>query len=171
MNNKLRRVAGTMLAALLFLGSTQVAHASDLVEMGQYGRPYIFEDTKEQIDEEIRLGEMELLAQLIEAEAGNQSLEGKRLVADVVLNRVDDGRFGDGIEGVIFADGQFSVVRNGAFEKAAYNMKESDYEAVRLEYGKARSERLNSSVLYFNNCSEVSGTGTPFKLGGHYFNT
>lgn len=37
--------------------------------------------------------EMAMLAQLVQAEAGNQDLTGKRLVADVVLNRVDSERF------------------------------------------------------------------------------
>ena len=32
-------------------------------------------------------GELELLATLVEAEAGNQDMTGKRLVVDVVLNR------------------------------------------------------------------------------------
>lgn len=166
-------LVGLVSAGLIFMGSNTSALACELEDLGsEFGRPYVVEDSAEQIKDEITLGEMELIAQLVEAEAGNQDLDGKRLVVDVVLNRMDDGRFGgSSAEAVIFADGQFSVVRNGAWEKAAYNMKESDYEAVRLEYGKAREERLNGNVLYFNNCKEVGGTGTPFKFGGHYFNT
>lgn len=171
MRKSFKGLVGVMLASLFICTNTVTAKASELVEMGEFGRPYVVEDSTEQIEEEIRLGEMELIAQLVEAEAGNQDLTGKRMVVDVILNRLDDGRFGDSIEDIIFAPGQFSVVRNGAFEKAAYNMKDSDYEAVRIEYGKLRAERLNSQILYFNNCEEVSGTGTPFKVGGHWFNT
>lgn len=142
--------------------------AAGFTEIGQYGRPGIekYDDSEEQIAEEIVLGEMELLAQLVQAEAGNQSLEGKRLVVDVVLNRVADPRFPDTVEEVIFQPGQFSVVNNGAFEKAAWHMEDSDYAAVAIEY----EMHTNEEVLYFNNCSKVCGTGTPFKVGGHWFN-
>jgi len=51
--------------------------------------------------------ERELLARLVELEAGNQTIEERAKVVQVVFNRVEDGRFGDGIEGVIFEDGQF----------------------------------------------------------------
>ena len=60
-----------------------------------------------------------MLAQLVQAEAGNQPLTGMRFVVDVVLNRVDDERFPNTIEGVIYQKGQFSVIRNGQFDKAA----------------------------------------------------
>lgn len=145
--------------------------ASGYSEVGEYGRPFVMtyetNDTQEQIEEEERLGDMELIAQLVQAEAGNQDFYGKCLVVDVVLNRLADPRFPDTVEGVIFAPGQFSVVRNGAWEKAAYNMTEEDYAAVVYEM----EMHQNKEVLYFNNCSAVSGTGTPFKVGDHWFNS
>lgn len=143
--------------------------AAGYSEVGEYGRPFVLvtEDTQEQIDEEIRLGDMELVAQLVEAEAGNQSFEGKCLVVDVILNRLEDPAYPDTVEEIIFQDGQFSVVKNGRFEKAAWHMQESDYAAVAVEY----ELHSNKEVLYFNNCSIVGGTGTPFKVGGHWFNS
>ena len=166
----LKWLAGVLSAGLLLLAPiTSIdVKASGYTEIGQYGRPGIekYDDSEEQIAEEIVLGEMELLAQLVQAEAGNQSLEGKRLVVDVVLNRVADPRFPDTVEEVIFQPGQFSVVNNGAFERAAWNMEDSDYAAVAIEY----EMHTNEEVLYFNNCSKVGGTGTPFKVGGHWFN-
>ena len=59
---------------------------------------------QEEIEEEIRLGEMELLAQLIEAEAGNQDYTGKRLVGDVVINRIRSNRFPNTLEEVMEQD-------------------------------------------------------------------
>lgn len=166
----IKGLAGVLSAGLLLLAPiTSIdAVASGFTEVGQYGRPGLmkYEDTSEQIAEEIVLGEMELIAQLVQAEAGNQSLEGKRLVVDVVLNRVADPRFPDTVEGVIFQPGQFSVVKNGEFEKAAWHMEESDFAAVAIEY----EMHTNEDVLYFNNCKKVSGSGTPFKVGGHWFN-
>ena len=162
-------LAGVMSAGLIALMGTSIdVKAAGYTEVGQYGRPGIekYEDTDEQITEEIRLGEMELIAQLVQAEAGNQSLEGKRLVVDVVLNRVADPRFPDTVEEVIFQSGQFSVVSNGAFENAAWNMTSEDFLAVAIEY----EMHTNEEILYFNNCSNVCGDGEPFKVGAHWFN-
>ena len=127
-------LGGAVLAAGLLFCCPKV-EAAGYSEVGQYGRPFILvtEDTEEQIQEEIRLGEMELLAQLVEAEAGNQPFEGKCLVVDVILNRVESPDFPDTIEEVIFQKGQFSVTTNGAFEKAGWHMQESDYQAVEYE--------------------------------------
>ena len=157
---------GVAMAASLFLLCNFNVSAAGYTEIGQYGRPGVLTlDTEEQIDEEILLGEMELLAQLVEAEAGNQPFEGKCLIVDVVLNRVESPDFPNTITEVIFDDGQFSVIKNGAFDKAAWNMQESDYAAVMCEM----EMHSNKEVLYFNNCKKVSGSGEIIKVGGHYF--
>ena len=52
------------------------------------------------------------LVYIVHAEANNQDLTGKKLVADVVLNRVHDPRFPNTIEGVIFQPYQFSPIRD-----------------------------------------------------------
>lgn len=163
---KKKLIAGAL--GLLSLASFSFeSKAAGYSEVGQYGRPFVltFEDTEEQIQEEIRLGEMEVLAQLVEAEAGNQSFEGKCLVVDVILNRVESPDFPNTISEVIFQEGQFSVVSNGTFDEAGWNMKEDDYAAVLCEM----QLHQNKDVLYFNNCSSVSGKGEKFKVGGHWF--
>lgn len=102
--------------------------------------------SENQIKEEIQFGEMELIAQLVMAEAGNQDLTGKRYVVDVVLNRVDSDVFPDTVEEVIFQENQFSVIDNGTFEEAGWTVTEECYDAVKLEY----EERLNYNILYFS---------------------
>lgn len=127
----------------------------------------VYEMTEEDILEEIRLGEMELLAQLIQAEAGNQDLTGMRLVADVVLNRVGDPRFPNTVEEVIFQMDpvvQFGVMADGAFEKAGWNISENAFKAAEMEW----YERLDNEVLYFNNSLDCSGERI-WKYGGHWF--
>lgn len=62
-----------------------------------------------------------LLACLVMAEAGGECYEGKLAVANVVLNRMNAGNYGSTISDVIYASGQFSVVRNGALDKAISN--------------------------------------------------
>ena len=157
--------AAVISVALLFCDFTSMA--AGYSEVGEYGRPFVLAmDTQEQIEEEIRLGDMELLAQLVEAEAGNQDFTGKCLVVDCVLNRVESPDFPNSIPEVIYQDGQFSVIKNGAFDKAAWHMKEDDFAAVAVEM----ELHENKDVLYFNNSRSVSGSGTPFRVGGHWFN-
>lgn len=111
--------------------------------------------------------EMAMLAQLVQAEAGNQDLTGKRFVADVVLNRVDSERFPNTIEEVIFQKNpvQFGVTMDGAFEKAESEISEECFEAVRMEW--KREARVDKEVLYFNTVHENGKN--PFKHGDHWF--
>lgn len=121
--------------------------------------------SEEDIAEENRLGDMELLAQLVQAEAGNQDLIGRRLVADVVLNRVDSTKYPDTIEEVIFQDTHFSVILDGAFDRAAWEMSEKSFEAVKLE---CEGERMNTEVLFFSQHPSVYATHH-FKHRDHWF--
>lgn len=125
---------------------------------------YTEEPTEAEIEEEIRFDEMELIAQLVMAEAGNQDLTGKRYVVDVVLNRVDSDDFPDTVEEVIFQKNQFSVIENGAFDKAGWMITEECYEAVKLEY----EERLNYDILYFSR-GKSKYASNHFKHQDHWF--
>jgi len=54
------------------------------------------------------------LSHIINAESGNQPLEGKIAVGNVVLNRVASSRFPNTVYEVIFQRGQFTPVSNGS---------------------------------------------------------
>lgn len=116
-------------------------------------------------EQTFRQEDITLLAACVEAEAGNQPLLGKRLVADVILNRVDSDRFPDTISGVIRQPGQFSVVRNGALKRAVPS--DHTMKAVYME--------LNSRScpdIYFFNCGDYLNFGKPWQqIGDHYFST
>ena len=61
-----------------------------------------------------------LLARLINAEAGNQSLEGKIAVGNVIMNRMADSRFPNTVADVIYDRScgvQFSTAYNGSLNK------------------------------------------------------
>lgn len=123
------------------------------------------EPTAEDILEEQRLGELELLAQLVEAEAGNQDLTGKCYVVDVVLNRVDSDEFPNTIEEVIFQDIQFSVMLDGAFDRAGWYISDESFEAVKLE---SDGVRLNDDILYFGTEKSIYADNH-FKYQDHWF--
>lgn len=102
------------------------------------------------------------LGKLIEAEAGNQDETGKRLVCDVVLNRVADPRFPDSIEKVIFQKNQFSVAWTGVIHGP--EPTERIIEIVKEEL----TDQVDYEALYF--CNFGYNGGTPLYIyGDHYF--
>lgn len=164
-----KKFLGGLVAILAVSSFSFEANAAGYSQVGEYGRPFVYvtEDSGDDIQEEIYMDELELLAQLVEAEAGNQPFEGKCLVVDVVLNRVESDLYPDTITEVIFQKDpvQFTTTVNGALEKAGYSMKEDDYKAVMYEI----ELHTNKNVMNFNNCSSVSGKGKKFKVGDHWF--
>ena len=131
-----------------------------------YTMPAPVEDTEvvEDIAGEDMEADLMLLACLVEAEAGNQDLTGKRLVVDVVLNRVASDDFPDTIAEVIYEPHQFGPVANGALAKAYYTVSDESIRAVQMEL----DDQIDYSVLYFT--SGGYGCGTPaYQYGAHYF--
>lgn len=140
--------------AILFLSQPLKAHAAP-PGYAKYG----------EFAEEQYCDDLQLLGCIVWAEAGNQDIHGKELVADVVLNRVDDPRFPDTIREVIFQKGQFSTVKDGALDRAYYNVTQECFDAVSNEL----LSRNDSEALFF--CAgNYSVCGSPlYKYGDHYF--
>lgn len=115
--------------------------------------------------EEMYWDELELLAQVVEAEAGNQDLTGKRLVVDVVLNRVDSPLFPDTITEVLEQANQFETMANGAVEAAGWHMQAEDYEAVLMEL----ESRLDYDIYYFTAGAYNKSCTPAYIYGDHYF--
>lgn len=108
--------------------------------------------------------EVYLLAHLIEAEAGDQDLYGRRLVADVVLNRVDSPAWPNTIYDVIFQPYQFSVIFDGAFDRVANRVTQTSLDAAIIEYF---NPRIDYGIIYFG-MEQYNGTGF-WKYGDHWF--
>jgi spore germination cell wall hydrolase CwlJ-like protein len=62
--------------------------------------------------------EVYLLATIIYTEAGNQEYAGKLAVANVILNRMEDGYWGKSLEEVLFSPGQFAGARQELIDRA-----------------------------------------------------
>ena len=123
----------------------------------------IYIESEQDIAEEIYFDSLEYLACCVEAEAGNQGLMGKRLVCDVILNRVDSKDFPDNIFDVINQKNQFSVVSNGRIYEVS--VSDETFEACRLEL----EERTDKDILYFT-AGGYSACGSPtYKYKDHYF--
>lgn len=110
--------------------------------------------------------EVELLARVIYAEAGNQDRVGKLLVADVVLNRCENVDFPNNIVDVISQPHQFETYSTGAIWK--YDLDDSCIDVALQEIEAIK--RYNEDVLYFRT-DEFHTYGTPlFQHQDHYFN-
>lgn len=120
------------------------------------------------LSEEYWCDDLELLACLVWAEAGNQDLKGKQLVADVVLNRMNDERFPNTISEVIYQPGQFYKEGDPRLIKAYYNVTDDCFKAVKLEaLGKGRIDPR----IYFYCAGFYSQYGTVgYQYGDHCFN-
>lgn len=92
--------------------------------------------------------ELEVLQRIVEAEAGNEDEEGKLLVANVVLNRVDSDSFPGTVTEVVFQQSkgvtQFSPVASGRI----YSVEVSEETIAAVERALA-GEDISQGALYF----------------------
>lgn len=109
--------------------------------------------------------EIDLIALVTMAEAEGESSYGKRLVIDVILNRVDSPHFPDTVEGVIYQRNQFESVWNGRIDRCYVN---THIRALVLE---ECMDRTNNEIVFFRT-GHYSIYGEPaFRYENHYFST
>lgn len=107
--------------------------------------------------------EIRLLALLVMAEANGECEEGRRLVIDVVLNRVDSEYFPNSVPEVIYEPGQFEPILNGYIYECV--VLEENYKLVLEEL----ANRTNYDVCFFRT-GYFCDYGYPIKkVGNHYF--
>lgn len=122
------------------------------------------------------------LARTLQAEAGNQGYQGMLDVGSVIMNRVDDGRYGDGVDGVIMKPGQFSAwnsVTGYAKGEQGQNMgftpREDALRAADALWSGNYSDRTGGATHYYAVIPGVSGvpkwSNDTFRKidGDHYF--
>ena len=104
--------------------------------------------------------ECDLLEQIAFAEAKGEGVRGMVMVMNVVLNRVEADGYGDSIEEVIFASGQFYT------EGMTPNVSEECHEAMALVLEGAD---FSQGALYFNKYGYRANKEPLFQYGAHYF--
>lgn len=105
---------------------------------------------------------IDMLAKCVEAEAGNQGLLGKRLVVDVILNRVDSDRFPNDIASVISQKGQFAVYPN-AMNRVMVTQETLDAIVLELE------RRTDHRILFFTARHYNKYCVPAYQCGDHFF--
>ena len=156
--------ASILTESLELLGPKIEEMIVDEVETIDIVEPII--EAEETVDEPIisvSNEDVELLALVTMAEAEGESEEGKRMVIDTILNRVDSERFDNTISEVIYAPNQFTSMRNGRVDRCY--VADDIYQLVIEEL----TNRTNYDVLYFT-AYQYGAYGTPmFQIGNHYF--
>ena len=111
--------------------------------------------------------EIDLMAACVYFEAGNQSMEGKRLVADVIINRVESNRFPGTVREVLSADGQF-VTWDDICKSSPEDIPIDCYGAVlseieAFESGEMLDKQYFGKSMYF---FSSNGKENKFRNGG-----
>ena len=98
-------------------------------------------------------GARRILERIVEAESGDQTIKGRQMVANVILNRMKSEKFPNSVREIVFASRQFSPVSNGSYyrtkkavEKA---LKEKDNTNGAL-YFMYRAGSDSSNVSWFD---------------------
>ena len=127
--------------------------------------PFIYTEEKPEADPrynvELTWEEQQLLAKIIWLEARGESKEGQQAVAEVVLNRLASGEFGDSLSAVIYGEGQF---RTTPFLDTA-EAWQAQYEAI--DAALEGPNILPMDVMYFATYPENDRVWG--KIGGHIF--
>lgn len=110
--------------------------------------------------------EIDALERLVQCEAGTEDLDGRKLVAQVVLNRIDTGIWGNDILSVIKSPGQFKPVSNGAYKVCTVDQTTKDAVISALS-----GEDISKGAIYFqkSRATEWGKKQYLFRHGSHSF--
>ena len=118
----------------------------------------------------------ELLARLVECEAGGEGETGMKAVASVVMNRVnitygEYGRLQKNIRSIVFQPGQFDCVRESIGGRVnmqnIYNMRPTqvNYDVADWAIAGNRLTNLGFALCYFNPFSPTCREYFPSNVG------
>ncbi|MGI6069164.1 MAG: cell wall hydrolase [Blautia sp.] len=144
-------------------GDTEGYIRSDLLVFGEEAKR-LYENTQAAKAQPISASneEQNLLAAIIQCEAGGESYEGKIAVGAVIMNRIRSTQFPNTISEVVYQSGQFSPVSSGILASTLS-------QGARQDCLDAAKDVLNGAnnigdCLYFN-----SGYGQGIQIGNQHF--
>lgn len=125
----------------------------------------------------LEASDLDVLLRIVESEAGSEDGDGRLLVANVILNRVNDDKFPSTVTDVVFQQengvAQFSPVSNGKIYQV--EVSEETCEAVERAL---KGEDISQGALYFAARKYADSTKMQwfdnnlvylFEHGGHEF--
>jgi spore germination cell wall hydrolase CwlJ-like protein len=114
----------------------------------------------------------DLMTRMVMMEAGNQSQLGKEAVAHVIMNRVRDGRYGDGVQGVLTRKSQFEPWGNPKTRQA---MMATPTDSPRYQAANQAVERVlsgespdptNGATHFLNKATSAARGDSAMRPGG-----
>ncbi len=148
----------------------KAAQEKEAAEIKEEASADAAQKTADEVELVLPVEEYKALCRIVQAEAGNQDAKGKQLIANVVLNRVENENFPDTVEEVILQDNggitQFSPTKNGSYHSAKITV-----DTMAAVNRALSGEDISGGALYFK-----AGTATSwgnltflFQHGGHVF--
>lgn len=108
--------------------------------------------------------DIELMERVVAAEARGESCETQEAVATVILNRWQEGSFGDSLQAVMTAQGQFAKPYEGEISISVHLAVKNA-----LIYYNTYCQDLPSQILFFRS-DHYHSFGTPYiAMGNLYF--
>lgn len=125
-------------------------------------------EIKHMAAESVDRNDLEVLSKIVHAEAKGEPYEGKVAVAEVVINRVEDENFPDTVKDVVYQDGQFQPVVNGAINNTPSE------DAIKASKEVLMSDSTSHNAMYFYNNETATDDWirtrkTLFIIGDHTF--
>ena len=102
--------------------------------------------------------EVKLICRVVETETYQCDFDSKVNVANVVLNRIEDGRFGDTVEEVITTKNQFAYCREIITEDTilavmyAYEMEDTTYGALYFHSNEKTDDFCKADYIFTDLC-------------------
>ena len=139
---------------------TEESYSEEYYEEGDsYGD---YEDESDYDRAYVSDSELDLLAAIIQCEAGGESYEGKVAVGAVVLNRMDSSLYPDDMSDVIYQPWQFTPAMTGNLQNVlASGARDDCYEAAQAALN---GENPVGDCLYFH-----AGSGNGLTIGNQTF--
>lgn len=141
--------AGARECSLPELTGGKMAAGMGIADVTASGQRVVSYNVMEQEDYRfLEEDELDVLRRIVEAEAGNEDEDGRLLVANVVLNRVDSESFPDTVTEVVFQRServtQFSPVASGRIHSV-----EVSEETIKAVDRALAGEDISQGALYF----------------------
>lgn len=176
---KAKEVLQVTKSSAMMSGNLFAAQGLGIMEVAVSGQRVVDYDLVEQekVAYELSDEEREALLRIVEAEAGSEDEDGRLLVANVVLNRMNNESFPDTVTEVVFQQSQgvtqFSPVASGRY----YTVEISEKTIAAVERALA-GEDISQGALFFASRKRASSSKMRwfdtkltflFEHGGHEF--
>ncbi|MCH5341524.1 MAG: cell wall hydrolase [Acetatifactor sp.] len=176
---KAKEVLQVTKSSAMMSGNLFAAQGLGIMEVTVSGQRVVDYDLVEQekVAYELSDEEREALLRIVEAEAGSEDEDGRLLVANVVLNRMNNESFPDTVTEVVFQQSQgvtqFSPVASGRY----YTVEISEKTIAAVERALA-GEDISQGALFFASRKRASSSKMRwfdtkltflFEHGGHEF--